>query len=76
MAVTQRITIFAIHYITELSHVGELREIRAVKGQIFVPFILFFNLLSEIRNKAKGQTLRFIFVTDDRLTLVYITFMK
>ena len=42
----------------------------------FVPFILFFNLLSEIRNKAKGQTLRFIFVTDDRLTLVYITFMK
>ena len=55
---------------------GELREIRAVKGQIFVPFILFFNLLSEIRNKAKGQTLRFIFVTDDRLTLVYITFMK
>ncbi len=28
LAVTQRITIFAIHYITELSHVGELREVR------------------------------------------------
>ena len=28
MAVTKRITIFAIHYITELSHVGELREVR------------------------------------------------
>ena len=41
----------------------------------FVPFILFFNLLSEIRNKAKGQTLRFIFVTDDRLTLTCITFI-
>ena len=34
LAVTKRITIFAIHYITELSHVGELREIRAVKGQM------------------------------------------
>ena len=41
----------------------------------FVPFILFFNLLSEITNKAKGQTLRFIFVTDDRLTLTCITFI-
>ena len=28
LAVTKRITIFAIHYITELSHVGELREVR------------------------------------------------
>ena len=28
------ITIFAIHYITELSHVGELRDVREVKGQM------------------------------------------
>jgi len=34
LAVTQRITIFAIHYITELSHVGELRDVREIKGQI------------------------------------------
>ena len=34
LAVTQRITIFAIHYITELSHVGELRDVREVKGQM------------------------------------------
>ena len=69
---------------TQLSQMGKLKNLKkleklkpyALQLNIQVPFILFFNLLSEIRNKAKGQTLRFIFVTDDRLTLVYITFMK